>query len=84
MFNFWEEFALSIVMALLRGLKINPARVPYLATTLRHIHDDIEVILGLPVSVQEPPLPPPSVATAAAAAESAAPALVPPYRSILP
>ncbi len=57
MFSFWEEFALQIVMSLLRALKVDPARVPYLATTLRHIHDDIEVILGLPPSVTPIPLP---------------------------
>jgi hypothetical protein len=57
MFSFWEEFALQIVISLLRALRIDPARVPALATTLRHIHDDIEVILGLPPSVPPLPLP---------------------------
>jgi len=56
-FSFWEEFALQIVISLLRALRIDPARVPVLATTLRHIHDDIEVILGLPPSVTPIPLP---------------------------
>ncbi len=57
MFSFWEEFALQIVLSLLRALKVDPARVPVLATTLRHIHDDIEVILGLSPSVTPIPLP---------------------------
>lgn len=59
MFSFWEQFALQIVISLLHALKLDPARVPVLATTLRHIHDDIEVILGLPPSV--PPLPLPTL-----------------------
>ncbi len=84
MFSFWEEFALQIVLSLLHALKINPARVPLLATTLRHIHDDIEIILGLPVSVPPPPLPQGTTAAAAAAAENAAPVLLTPARSILP
>ncbi len=57
MFSFWEEFALQVIMSLLRALKVEPGRVPYLATTLRHIHDDIEVILGLPPSVTPLQLP---------------------------
>jgi len=84
MFSFWEEFALQIILSLLHALKINPARVPLLATTLRHIHDDIEIILGLPVSVAPPPLPQGKTAETVASAESAAPVLVPPHRSIFP
>lgn len=57
MLTFWEQFGLQIVMSLLAGLKINPAHVPVLATTLRHIHDDVEVILGLTPSVAPLPLP---------------------------
>jgi hypothetical protein len=57
MLSFWEQFALQFIIALLHSLKVDPSRVPYLSTVLRHIHDDIETILGLPPSVPPIPLP---------------------------
>lgn len=53
MFSFWENFALSVVMSLLAGLKIDPSHLPKFKTTLVHILNDICIIL----QVQPPVVP---------------------------
>jgi hypothetical protein len=56
--NFWEQFALTIIMSLLQQLKFSPAQVPLFASILTHIYNDIGIILGLPPATPPVQLPP--------------------------
>ena len=82
--NWWEQFALGLVITLLHQLKVDPSRVPVLNQTLTVIYDGIGELMGWPPHpVPDPPAPPatPGQPDATPQPPPAPPA---PPRSILP
>lgn len=46
--DWWEQFALGLVITILHQLKIDPSGVPVLTQTLTVIYDDIGEVMGWP------------------------------------
>jgi len=61
--NFWEQFILGFVITLLHQLKLDPSRIPVLASILKVIYDSIGELMGWPLSPSALPTQPPAPPT---------------------
>ena len=53
--NWWEQFALGLVVTILHQLKVDPTRIKVLAQTLTVIYDGIGEVMGWPPHPTAPP-----------------------------